>query len=59
MERPTEQEDAIDDVGKGVNDNPKSSVKRLSNELSISKSTVHFILKKHLGLHARKPANVK
>ena len=56
--RPTERGDAIDDVEKGVNNDPKSSVRRLSNELDISKSTVRFILKKHFGLHAWKHTNV-
>ena len=35
--RSTERRDAIDDVEKGVNDDPKSSVRRLSNELDIPK----------------------
>ena len=35
--RPTEQGDIINDVEKGVNNDPKSSVRRLSNELDISK----------------------
>ena len=44
---PTEWEDAIDDVVKGVNDDSKSSVRRLSNEPDIPKSTMHFISKNH------------
>ena len=40
--RPTEQGDAIDDVEKGVNDDPKSSVRRISNKLDIPKQYMDF-----------------
>ena len=36
-ERQTEWGDAIDDVEKGVNDDPKSLIRRLSNKLHILK----------------------
>ena len=45
--RQTEWGDAIDNVEKGVNDDSKSSVRRLCNELDIPKSTMHFISKKY------------
>ena len=50
--RLTERGDKVDVAHETVDDEPKSSARRLSNELDIPKSPVHNILKKDLGLRA-------
>ena len=54
-----ERGDAIDCVNEFVTDEPRTSVRRLSNELDLPKSTVHKILNEDLGLRAFKPTNVQ
>lgn len=57
--RPTEKGDHIDAVKESVRDEPTKSIRRMSDELNVDKSTVHRILKKDLALKAWKPTKVQ
>ena len=56
--RPNERGDNIDDVQAAIEDNPKTSTRRLGDELNIPRTTVRRILKKDL-LKAWKPTFVQ
>ena len=57
--RPNERGDSIDDVQAAIEDNPKTSTRRLSDELNMPRTTVRRILKKDLLLKAWKPTFVQ
>lgn len=57
--RPNERGDAIEYVRREIAENPKTSVRRLSAELDIKRSTIHNILRDDLKLKPFKPTKVQ
>ncbi len=57
--RPNERGDSAEDVNTSVEEDPKQSIRRRSDELNISKTTLHRVLTKDLGYKNWKPTKVQ